>query len=134
LCVAGIDECLEYAATKGVFLALENHGGITATPAQLIAIIKRIKPSEWFGVNYDSGNFRTDDPYADLEQIAPYAINAQIKVTVTAKGQKQPADLKRMVDILKQANYRGYVVLEYEEREPLKEIPEYIHKLRELIG
>jgi sugar phosphate isomerase/epimerase len=133
-CVAGIDECLEYAATKGVFLALENHGGITATPAQLLAIIKRIKPSEWFGVNYDSGNFRTDDPYRDLEQIAPYAVNAQIKVAVTAKDKKEPADLKRMVDILKQAKYRGYVVLEYEEKEPLKEIPEYIDKLRELIG
>lgn len=133
-CVAGIDECLAYAATKGVFLALENHGGITATPAQLLAIIKRVKPSDWFGVNYDSGNFRTDDPYGDLEKIAPFAINAQIKVAVTAKGKKQPADLKRMVDILRQANYRGYVVLEYEEKEPLKEIPEYIDKLRELIA
>ena len=59
-CVAGIDECLDYAATKGVFLALENHGGITATPDQLLAIVKRVKPSPWFGVNYDSGNFRTD--------------------------------------------------------------------------
>jgi hypothetical protein len=39
-----------------------------------------------------------------------------------------------MVDILRQANYRGYVVLEYEEKEPLKEIPEYIDKLRDLIG
>ncbi len=131
-CVAGIDECLDYAATKGVFLALENHGGITATPQQLLAIVKRVKNSPWFGINYDSGNFRTDDPYGDLEQIAPYAINAQIKVAVTAKGQKQPADLPRMVNILKAANYRGYVVLEYEEAKPREEIPEYIKQLREL--
>lgn len=133
-CVAGIDECLDYAATKGVFLGLENHGGITATPDQLLAIVKRVKPSPWFGVNYDSGNFRTDDPYRDLEKIAPYAINAQIKVTVTRNGTKEPADLKRMVDILKAAHYRGYVVLEYEEKEPHKEIPDYIHKLRHLIS
>jgi len=131
-CVAGIDECLEYAATKGVFLALENHGGITATPQQLLAIVKRVKESPWFGINFDGGNFRTDDPYGDLEQIAPYAINAQIKVAVTAKGQKQPADLARMVNILKGANYRGYVVLEYEESKPREEIPEYIKQLREL--
>lgn len=133
-CVAGINECLDYAATKGVFLGLENHGGITATPEQLLAIIKRVKPSPWFGVNYDSGNFRTDDPYRDLEKIAPYAVNAQIKVSVTRNGTKEPADLKRMVDILKAAHYRGYVVLEYEETEPHKEIPEYIHKLRQLIA
>jgi sugar phosphate isomerase/epimerase len=131
-CVAGINECLDYAATKGVFLALENHGGITATPQQLLAIVKRVKDSPWFGINFDGGNFRTDDPYGDLEQIAPYAINAQIKVAVTAKGEKQPADLPRMVNILKAANYRGYVVLEYEEGKPREEIPEYIKQLREL--
>ena len=133
-CVAGINECLEYAATKGVFLALENHGGITSTPEQLLAIVERVNESPWFGINYDSGNFRTKDPYADLEKIAPYAINAQIKVAVEADGQKQPADLKRMVEILRAANYRGYVVLEYEEQDPYGEIPEYIARLRELIG
>ena len=133
-CIAGINESLDYAAKKGVILALENHGGITATPAQLLAIVKGVKSSPWFGINYDSGNFRSDDPYADLEQIAPYAVNAQIKVAVVTKGQKQPSDLKRMVDILKQANYRGYLVLEYEESDPHGEIPGYIQKLRELIA
>ena len=133
-CVAGIDECLDYAATKGVFLALENHGGITATPDQLLAIVKAVKPSPWFGVNYDSGNFRTDDPYRDLEKIAPYAINAQIKVAITRDGKKEPADLRRMVEILKSAKYRGYVVLEYEEAKPWDEIPEYIDLLRKFIS
>lgn len=133
-CVAGIDECLDYAAQKGVFLALENHGGITATPEQLLAIVARVKDSPWFGVNFDSGNFRTEDPYGDLEKIAPYAINAQIKVMIGARGAEEHADLKRMVEIQRAANYRGYVVLEYEESEPWKEIPGYIEKLRELIG
>jgi len=133
-CSAGINESLKYAATKGVFLALENHGGITATPAQMMKIIERIDDSPWFGVNYDSGNFRTDDPYRDLAKIAPYAVNAQIKVTVTVDGKKQPSDLKRMVDILKDAGYRGYVVLEYEENNPMEEIPKYIDQLRDLIA
>lgn len=133
-CVAAINECLDHAAQKGVCLALENHGGITATPEQLLAIVKAVKPSPWFGINYDSGNFRTDDPYGDLEKIAPYAINAQIKVAVVAKGEKQPADLKRMVEILKAAQYRGWLALEYEEADPHGEIPEYIAKLRELIS
>ena len=133
-CVAGINECLEYAAQKGVFLALENHGGITATPDQMLKIIEGVNDSSWFGVNFDSGNFRTDDPYRDLERIAPYAVNAQIKVAVTIDGEKQPADLKRIIDILKSANYRGYVALEYEEREdPFVHIPAYLKKLRELI-
>ena len=133
-CIEGINQSLEYAAQKGVFLALENHGGITATPEQMLKIVEGVRPSPWFGVNFDSGNFRTDDPYRDLEKIAPYAINAQIKIAVTRNGRKEEADLPRIVQILKNADYRGYVVLEYEERDPRAEIPRYIQQLRELIA
>jgi len=133
-CVAGINESLQYAATKGVILALENHGGITATPEQLLAIVERVDDSRWFGINFDSGNFRSDDPYADLEKIAPFTINAQIKVTVRVAGERQPADLERTIGILRDADYRGYVVLEYEESKPFEEIPKYIDRLRNLIG
>ena len=132
-CVTGINQSLEYAAQKGVFLALENHGGITATTDQMFRILKAVNPSPWFGVNFDSGNFRTADPYGDMQKIAPYAINAQVKVAVAPNGKKEKVDLERIVRILKDADYRGYVVLEYEEREPLKEIPGYIDQLRKLI-
>ena len=133
-CVTAIDECLDYAAAKGVYLALENHGGITSTAEQMLKIVHGVKPSPWFGVNFDSGNFRTPDPYGDLEKIAPYAVNAQIKVNVFPNGNKQPADLARVIKILKAANYRGYVVLEYEAREePRQVIPGYVKQLRELI-
>ena len=136
LCVAGINESVAYAAKRGVVLALENHGGITATPEQLLAIVERVDDSPWFGVNFDSGNFRTDDPYRDLEKIAPYAVNAQVKVAVNPDNAgKQPADLKRIIEILKGVAYRGYVVLEYEASEdPRTSIPKYLDQLRELIA
>lgn len=134
-CIAGINECLPYAAQRGVFLALENHGGITATTDQMMKIIDGVDDSPWFGVNFDSGNFRTDDPYRDLAVIAPYAVNAQIKVAINPNNKgKQPADLSRIVDILKQAKYRGYVTLEFEEQNPFDEIPACLQQLRELIS
>lgn len=135
-CVEGINASLDYAATKGVYLALENHGGITATPEQMLRIVEAVKPSPWFGVNFDSGNFRTADPYGDLEKIAPYAVNAQIKVMMKPEGGKpEPTDLPRVVALLKDAGYRGYVVLEYEEsRDPFKAIPPYLKALRGLIS
>ncbi|MFO1096535.1 MAG: sugar phosphate isomerase/epimerase family protein [Planctomycetaceae bacterium] len=134
-CVAGINECVQYAATKGVVLALENHGGITATADQLLAIVKRVDPSPWFGVNFDSGNFNSADPYAELERVAPYAMNAQLKVSVTAAGQRQRSNFARVVNILKQAGYRGYLVLEYEEpEEPRERIPAILDELRTLIA
>ena len=134
-CVAGINECLQYAATKGIFLALENHGGITATPAQMLRIIERVDNSPWFGVNFDSGNFQTDDPYADLAKIAPYAVNAQIKASISPGGrEKQPADYERIVRILKDAGYRGFVALEYEETEsPFEAIPGILDQLSKIM-
>ncbi len=132
-CIAGINESLAYAAQKGVVLALENHGGITATPQQLLAIVKQVDDSPWFGVNFDSGNFRTADPYGDLERIAPYAVNAQIKVSIAPNNKPERANLERIIGILKSANYRGYIVLEYEESEdPHTMIPKYIDELRQL--
>lgn len=133
-CVAGINESLEYAAQKGVCLALENHGGITATPEQMLAIVEQVEPSPWFGVNFDSGNFRTADPYGDLTKIAPYAINAQVKTEIHPEGRTEEADLARIVQILGEAGYRGYIVLEYEAKEdPRSAIPRHIEELRRLI-
>ncbi len=129
-CAAGINESLEYAATRGIFLALENHGGITATSAQMLRIIDQVDESPWFGVNFDSGNFRTEDPYADLEKIAPYAVNAQIKVMISPNGQKEPADMQRIIGILREAGYRGFIVLEYEDSEdPFVAIPRHLAEL-----
>ncbi|MCP4175041.1 MAG: sugar phosphate isomerase/epimerase [Fuerstiella sp.] len=134
-CVDGINQSLDYAATRGVFLALENHGGITSTPEQLLKIVDSVKSSPWFGVNFDSGNFRTDDPYRDLERIAPYAVNAQVKVMLHTADRKQayPADLSKVIRILQNASYRGYVALEFEERNPFEEIPKVLKQLRDLI-
>lgn len=133
-CVRGISACLPYAAEKGVILALENHGGITATPAAMLEIVRGVGTSPYFGVNFDGGNFRSADPYADLEQIAPYAVNAQLKVDIHRNGKDELADFPRVIEILKAAGYRGYVVLEYEGKAPAATaVPKYLDELRQLI-
>jgi sugar phosphate isomerase/epimerase len=86
-------------------------------------------------VNFDSGNFHTEDPYRDLERIAPYAVNVQWKAEVSPRGQgKEPADLKRIVKILRDANYQGYMVLEYEAAEdPWNAVPRLLQEMQNLI-
>jgi sugar phosphate isomerase/epimerase len=125
----------DYAAKKGVFLALENHGGIVAEPDTMLEIIDGVN-SEWFGVNFDSGNFHTEDPYKSLAMIAPYTVNAQVKVHIRAKGKEnQPADYDRIIGILAKAGYSGYVALEYEGRkEPKEEVPLQLKKLARAIA
>jgi sugar phosphate isomerase/epimerase len=133
--IDGIKESLPYANQKGVTLALENHGGITATPGQLLKLVKAIDFPN-FGVNLDTGNFHGEDPYADLAQLAPYAVNVQVKTEITAKEQaKQEADLSKVIGVLRDARYSGYVVLEYEAKEdPKIAVPQAIKQLRSLIA
>ena len=134
-CVTAIQKACDHAAKFGVYLALENHGGITSTAEQLLGIVKAVQ-HDWFGVNVDTGNFHTEDPYADLAKIAPYAVNVQVKTEITPKGgKKQDADLGKLVGILRDANYRGYVALEYEAAEdPKVAVPKAIEALRKSIG
>lgn len=132
--VASIEACLPAAEKAGVQLALENHGGITATPDQLLALVKPIK-SQWLGVNIDTGNFKTADPYEDVAKIAPYGVVCQVKTEVSPGGKKGEADLSKMVKILKDAKYHGYVTLEYEAAEDASiAVPKHVKELRKLIG
>lgn len=116
LMVTAIEECCDYAGQHGVYLALENHGGPTTTPEGMLQFIRDVR-SPWFGVNLDTGNFFTDDPYGGIEKVAPYAVNVQVKaVTSNPEEQnKKPTDLPRVAKILRDSGYRGYIVLEYEE-------------------
>jgi sugar phosphate isomerase/epimerase len=135
LCISALEDCCDYAGSKGVFLGLENHGGIVAEPSGLLEIVKAVK-SPWFGVNLDTGNFHTDDPYADLEKCAPYAVNVQLKAEITRRGRDaEPSDLPRLVRILREANYQGYVALEYESKEdPWTAVPVLLKRLRPLMN
>lgn len=131
LAVAGMEECCAYAGEHGVYLALENHGGLTATADGLLALVRDVK-SPWVAVNLDTGNFNTADPYGDLARIAPYAVNVQVKVSIHPAGAKRgPADMRRLAQILRDSGYRGYIVLEFEEPgDPKTECPKFVDQMR----
>lgn len=130
-----VEEACAHAATKGVFLALENHGGISIPIESLLTICEKVK-SPWFGLNLDTGNFHSADPYKDMELAAPYAVNVQVKVEVSPRGGKKAhADYDRIVEILRKAKYSGYLALEYESAEdPKTAVPKEIDLLRKAMA
>jgi sugar phosphate isomerase/epimerase len=134
-CIDAIMEVCDHAARFGIYMALENHGGIVSTAQDLLAIVRAVR-HDWFGVNLDTGNFHTDDPYADLAIAAPYAVTVQVKTEIQRQGKKkEPADLAKVVEILKKANYRGYLALEYEAPEdPFTAIPSHIATLGKAVA
>lgn len=134
-CIEAMQECSDYAGQFGVYLALENHGGITGTSEQMLTLVQSVK-SDWFGVNWDTGNFRTQNPYADLERLAPYAIVVQMKTEIQRQGKRaEEADFKRLFNMLRAVNYRGYVALEYEAAEdPKTAVPRAARAMKEFCG
>jgi sugar phosphate isomerase/epimerase len=131
--VKNLGKACRRAGEKGIILALENHDFLMSS-IRLIEIVERVN-SPWFAVNLDSGNFIDKDPYAAFAKVAPYSATVQLKVELRdASGKKVPADFPRLIDILNKANYRGYVVLEYEAAEnPYVAVPRYLKQLRKIL-
>lgn len=128
-----LKEAGEYAGQHGVVLGLENHGGITERAGRILDIVKRVDlPS--VRVNLDMGNF-SRDAYKQLEMIAPYAANVQVKVEVRDEaGNRAPCDWERVLRMLKAAGYRGYLSLEYEAKEPAPAaVPRLTRELNALV-
>ena len=134
-CIEQLEECADYAGRRGIFLGIENHGGIVAEPGDLLDIIRAVK-SPWVGVNLDTGNFHTADPYGDIAKCAPYAVNVQVKTEIQPKGAatKEKADLARLAGIIRDAGYQGWVALEFEEKtDPWQGVPPVLAQLRGLL-
>lgn len=129
--VAAIEECCQHAGGVGIYLALENHGGPTATAEGLLSLLRDVN-SPWLAANLDTGNFHSDRIYEEIAEIAPYAVNVQVKVVVSGpSGKKEPTDYARLAKILRESGYRGYVVLEFEEAgDPRTECPRHLDELR----
>lgn len=129
-CIEALEECGEAAGRAGIFLGLENHGGIVAEAGDLLEIVRAVR-SPWVGINLDSGNFHSEDPYADFARCVPYAVNVQVKVELRRRGgDLEATDLDRLVRILVEGGYQGWVALEYEAREnPFVAVPRHLAEL-----
>ncbi len=108
---ASIKECAEYGQSKGVLLAVQNHGDFLKTADETIKLVKLVD-SDWFGVVVDTGYFLTDDPYVDMEKVMPYAFSFLLKEGPVRTDPSIKTDLPRIMKILHQSEFRGYVPIE----------------------
>jgi sugar phosphate isomerase/epimerase len=116
-CVDGIQQCLKKAEECGVLLALENHWGLGSTPEGMLRLHDTVN-SPWLGLLMDTGNF-LENPYEKLEKIVSKTSFVQAK-TYYGGGEWYSLDLdyKRIIAMLKKANYQGYISIEFEGKEP----------------
>ena len=127
-------ECAEHGEKYGVLIGVQNHGDMLKNADQTIKIVEMVG-SDWFGVIVDTGYFMTEDPYVDIAKVVPYAVNFQVKESPFGKESKVRTDLKRLVRIVRDGGYRGYLPIETlsipnRKYEPAKLVPQFLAQLR----
>ena len=136
--IAGhIRDCAEHARKFGVIIGVQNHGDFLKTSDDHLSLIRRVD-SEWCGAIVDTGYYKTDDPYADMARVAPYAVNWQIKESPFGAASDVRTDLKKLLTLVRMAGYRGYLPIEtlstsVKEYDPFQLVPKFLAELREAL-
>ena len=112
--IDGLGKLSDYAADYGINVIVENHGGNSSIGKWLAEIMKAVnKPN--CGTLPDLGNFYEYDRYAGVTELMPYAKGVSGKThDFDANGNETQIDYERMMKIVSDAGYKGYIDVEYE--------------------
>ena len=128
-----IKESAAHAEDLGITLAIEPHndGGFLPTAVDTLRLIKEIN-SPWVGINLDTGNYQDPDIYKGMRDTIQYAPHIHAKIhQLSPDGKELEFDYDKIFTIFKEANYRGFVSMEYEGKEDeLEYVPIGIEMLK----
>ncbi|MFK7788756.1 MAG: sugar phosphate isomerase/epimerase family protein [Phycisphaeraceae bacterium] len=120
------------AAKRGVVMGLENHWGLGRTASGVMRVVNAVN-SPWLRTTLDTGNSLTDQ-YTEYEALANDAVLVQAK-TYFGGGIWYTLDIdyERVAKILKAANYKGFISVEFEGKEDWKTgVPKSLAVMREV--
>jgi L-ribulose-5-phosphate 3-epimerase len=115
LAADGLRRLSEYAAGHDINVIVENHGGLSSNGQWLTGVIKKVDLPNC-GTLPDFGNFPPEtDIYEAVKMLMPYAKSVSAKsYDFDEKGDETRIDYDRMMKIVLDAGYKGYVGIEYE--------------------
>ncbi len=130
--VDGLKQLATYAKDKNVNIIVENHGGLSSNAAKLAEVMKAVN-MENCGTLPDFGNFcvkRKDgsyyngeceeqyDMYQGVMELMPYAKGVSAKShNFDEEGNETKIDYSKMLEIVKNSGYTGFIGVEYEGNE-----------------
>ena len=119
LAADGLRKLTEFGDSIGINTIVENHGGLSSNGKWLAAVMEKVDHPR-VGTLPDFGNFRIQgdewyDRYKGMAELMPYAKAVSAKShEFDANGDETGSDFYRMMDIVLDAGYNGYVGIEYE--------------------
>ncbi len=114
----GLRQLCEFADGYGVNVLVENHGGLSSNGQWLSGVMKMVDHPR-VGTLPDFGNFQLSkdewyDRYRGVRELMPWAKAVSAKASeFDGDGEEIRTDYLRMMRIVLQAGYRGYVGIEY---------------------
>lgn len=130
--IDGLTQLSNYAQDKNINVIVENHGGFSSNAAMLVQVIEKVNLPNC-GTLPDFGNFcvkREDGSYFDtacveeynrykgITELMPFAKAVSAKShDFDEQGNETNTDYVRMMKIVKDAGYSGYIGVEYEGKE-----------------
>lgn len=117
----GLRMLCEYGDTQKINIIVENHGGLSSNGEWLAGVMKMVDHKR-VGTLPDFGNFiinrRTGeeyDRYKGVELLMPFAKGVSAKSNVfDAEGNERNMDYFRLLNIVKNSGYKGFIGVEYE--------------------
>lgn len=126
---SSLKQLTAYAKPKNINIIAENHGGFSSNPPLLTNVIKNVEMDNC-GTLPDFGNFcQTEDYgaindenckeaydiYKGVKEMMPYAKGVSAKsYDFDSEGNQPKIDYKKMLQIIKDAGYTGFIDVEYE--------------------
>jgi sugar phosphate isomerase/epimerase len=123
LAADGLRRLSEFGAKQGMNVIVENHGGLSSNGAWLVGVMKKVDLPNC-GTLPDFGNFRVSedevyDMYKGVAEMMPYAKGVSAKThSFKADGNETNIDYVKMMKIVTDAGYHGYVGIEWEGENP----------------
>ncbi|MFN8241761.1 MAG: sugar phosphate isomerase/epimerase family protein [Bacteroidales bacterium] len=112
--IDGLRKLSDYAAGYGINVIVENHGGNSSYGKWLAEIMKEVNRPNC-GTLPDLGNFYEYDRYKGVTEMMPFAKGVSGKtVDFDAEGNETRVDFPKMMKIIADSNYSGYIDVEYE--------------------
>ncbi len=110
----GLRRLSEFASDHNINVIVENHGGLSSNGKWLVETIKAVGLDNC-GTLPDFGNFHDYDRYLGVTECMPLAKAVSAKShDFDAKGNETKTDYAKMMKIVTDAGYNGFVGIEYE--------------------
>jgi L-ribulose-5-phosphate 3-epimerase len=110
----GLRQLTEFTAKLELNTIVENHGGLSSNGQWLAAVMKKVDHPRC-GTLPDFGNFGDYDRYKGVTELMPFAKGVSAKShDFDADGNETHTDYPKMMKIVADAGYHGFVGIEYE--------------------